>query len=75
MDITPYKFLNLNPFKFKKVPLRFELRIGESESPVLTNYTMRPYELYTVGPTESRTRVGGFKVLSDDPLHYKTRNE
>ena len=40
---TPHKFLNLNPFKFKKVPLRVELRIGESESPVLTNYTMRPY--------------------------------
>ena len=28
--------------------------------------------LFVLGLTEGRTRVGGFKVLSDNQLHYKT---
>ena len=45
----------------------------------MSNITRNGYSLYKylnkntyIGLTETRTRVGGFKVLSDNQLHYKT---
>ena len=45
----------------------------------MSNITVNEYLLYKylnkntyIGLTETRTRVGGFKVLSDNQLHYKT---
>ncbi len=45
----------------------------------MSNITRNEYLLYKylnkntyIGLTETRTRVGGFKVLSDNQLHYKT---